>query len=62
MDDQICCLGVQLVIELSRCTPEDYQMIKSVLLSVQRPQPAAYFLQKVFLLAEERRPLLIEMK
>lgn len=62
MVDQICYLGVRLVIELSRCTPEDYQMIKSVLLSVRRPQPAACFLQKVFLLAEERRPLLIEMK
>lgn len=62
MDDRICCLGAQLVIELSKCTPEDYQTIKSVLLSVRRPQPAAHFLQKVFLLAEERRPLLIEMK
>lgn len=62
MDDQICYLGAQLVIELSRCTPEDYQMIKLVLLSVQKSQPAARFLQKVFLLAEERRPLLIEMK
>lgn len=62
MDDQICYLSAQLVIELSRCTPEDYQMIKLVLLSVQRPQPVARFLQKVFLSAEERRPLLIEMK
>ncbi len=62
MDDQICYLVTRIVIELSRCTPEDYQMIKLVLLSVQRPQPAARFLQKVFLLAEERRPLLIEMK
>ena len=62
MDDQICYLGAQLVIELSRCTPEDYQAIKLVLLSAVRHPQVGTFLQKVFLLAEERRPLLIEMK
>lgn len=62
MNEQIRQLGAELVLELSRSTPEDYLEIKLMMLAYSRHEKVKEFLQKVFTLAEERRPLLIEMK
>lgn len=62
MNEQIRQLGAELVLELSRSTPEDYLGFKLMMLAYSRHEKVKEFLQKVFTLAEERRPLLIEMK
>lgn len=62
INTQIADLAARLVQELSRSTPEDYLEFKLMMLAYSRHEKAKEFLQKVFTLAEERRPLLIEMK
>lgn len=68
MDDHVreriivCQIAAELIFELSRCTPDDFMQLKLLTLSAARSDKVKAFLQKVFLLAEERRPLLIEMK
>ena len=62
MTTQITRLAAAVILELSKATPEDYLQLKLMMLSaVQHPQ-AESFLQKVFSLADEKRPQLIEMK
>lgn len=55
-------LGAELVIELTKSNPEDYQKFKLMLLSHEKKYKEKDFLEKVFLLAEERRPLLLTVK
>lgn len=55
-------IAAELVSELAKATPEDYQQMKLMMLSSAKSFRVKTFLQKVFILAEERRPLLIEMK
>lgn len=55
-------LGAELVIELTKSNPEDYQKFKLMLLSHEKKWKEKDFLEKVFLLAEERRPLLLTVK
>lgn len=55
-------LGAELVIELTKSNPEDYQKFKLMLLSHEKKCKEKDFLKKVFLLAEERRPLLLTVK
>ena len=62
MTTQIPRLAAEFIFELSKATPEDYLQLKLMMLSaVQHPQVEA-FLRKVFSLADEKRPQLIEMK
>ncbi len=62
MNEQIRHMGAEFVRELSRATPEDYLQIKLMMLSSVKHTEVKNFLQAVFTLAEERRPLLLEMK
>lgn len=62
VNKQIRCLGAEFVRELSRATPEDYLQTKLMMLSSVKHTKVKNFLQAVFALAEERRPLLLEMK
>ena len=62
MTKQIAHLAAEFILELSEATPEDYLQLKLMMLSVVRHPQVEAFLQKVFLLAEEKRPKLIEMK
>lgn len=62
MTTQLTCLAAEFILELSKATPEDYLQLKLMMLSVVRHPQVEAFLQKVFLLAEEKRPKLIEMK
>ena len=55
-------LGAELVIELTKSNPEDYQKFKLMMLSHEKKCKEKDFLEKVFLLAEERRPLLLTVK
>lgn len=55
-------LGAELVIELTKSNPEDYQRFKLMLLLHEKKCKERRFLEKVFLLAEERRPLLLTAK
>lgn len=55
-------LGAELVIELTKSNPEGYQKFKLMLLSHEKKYKEKDFLEKVFLLAEERRPLLLTVK
>ena len=55
-------LGAELVIELTKSNPEDYQKFKLMLLSHEKKCKEKDFWEKVFLLAEERRPLLLTVK
>ena len=57
----INCLGAELVLELSKSTPEDYLKFKLMMLAYSRNEKIKEFLRRVFALAEERRPLLLEM-
>lgn len=62
INTQIVDLATKLALELSRSTPEDYLELKLMMFAYSRHEKTKEFLQKVFTLAEERRPLLIEMK
>ena len=62
MTTQITHLAAEFILELSETTPEDYLQIKLMMLSAVRHPQVEVFLKNVFLLAEEKRPKLIEMK
>jgi hypothetical protein len=62
MNREIKHTAAELVLELAKATPEDYQKMKLMMLASVKSFRVKIFLQKVFILAEERRPLLIEMK
>lgn len=62
MNKTINRLGAELVIELTKSNPEDYQKFKLMLLSHEKKCKERRFLEKVFSLAEERRPLLLTVK
>ena len=52
----------ELIKELLKASPEDYEETKLMLLSVTQHPGLLELLQKMFSLVEESRPLLIEMK
>ena len=52
----------ELIKELLKATPEDYEETKLILLSVTQHPGLLELLQKMFSLVEVSRPLLIEMK
>lgn len=62
MNREVRRLAAEFVLELSKATPEDYLQTKLMMLSSVRLPGTKHFLQRVFSLAEERRPLLLEMK
>lgn len=62
MNEEVRRLAAEFVLELSKATPEDYLQTKLIMLSSVRLPGTKHFLQRVFSLAEERRPLLLEMK
>lgn len=62
INEQIIRLAAELISELAKTTPEDYLQTKLMMLSVARLPKEKAYLQKVFCLAEEKRPLLLEMK
>lgn len=62
MNREVRHLAAEFVLELSKATLEDYLQTKLMMLSSVRLPGTRHFLQKVFSLAEERRPLLLEMK
>ena len=62
MNEEVNRMAAEFILELSKTTPEDYQQTKLMMLASVRNHRVKAFLQKVFELAEERRPLLIEMK
>lgn len=55
-------MAAELINELAKATPEDYLQTKLMMLSVARPPKVKAYLQKMFCLADEKRPLLLEMK
>ena len=62
MTMQITRLAAEFILELSKATPEDYLQLKLMMLSAVRHPQVETFLQKVFSLADEKRPQLIEFK
>lgn len=56
-------LGAEMVNELIRKTPEEFEYLRLVLLAetARRPRSAEY-VNSVFKVAKARRPLLIEMR
>ena len=62
MNEKVISLAAEFVLELSKCTPEEYLQFKLMMLAYPRQERLRTFLQVAFTLAEERRPLLIEMK
>ncbi|MDB2176097.1 hypothetical protein [Blautia wexlerae] len=62
MNEEVRRLAVELILELSKSTPEEYLQFKLMMLAYPRQERLRTFLQVAFTLAEERRPLLIEMK
>lgn len=62
INEQIVRLAAELINELAKATPEYYLQTKLMMLSVARLPKVKAYLQKVFCLAEEKRPLLLEMK
>ena len=62
MTTQITHLAAEFLLELSKATPEDYLQLKLMMLSAVRHPQVETFLQKVFSLADEKRPQLLEMK
>lgn len=59
MNEQIYQLAAEFIYELSKSTPEDYLQLKLMMLSTIRQPQAEAFLHRAFLIAEERRPLLL---
>ena len=62
MNEEVRRLAVELILELSKSTPEEYLQFKLMMLAYPRQERLRTFLQVAFTLAEERRPLLIEMR
>ena len=62
MNEGVSRLVAELILELSKCTPEEYLQFKLMMLAYPRQERVRKFLQVAFTLAEERRPLLLEMK
>ena len=62
MNEEVNRLAAEFILELSKATPEDYLQTKLMMLSSVRLPGTKHFLQRVFSLAEETRPLLLEMK
>lgn len=62
MDEKLLDLAAKFVLELSESTPDDYLQIKLMMLSHGRQKKTKTFLERIFVLAEERRPLLLTMK
>ena len=62
INEQIIRLAAELISELAKATPEDYLQTKLMMLSVARLPKVKAYLQKVFCLADVKRPLLLEMK
>ena len=52
----------ELIKELLKAAPENYEETKFVLLAVTQHPRLLEFLEEMFSLVEEKRPLLIEMK
>lgn len=53
---------IDFISEMKKCTPDDYQEIKLILLICNRDKPRIVnFLNTVFHVIESERPLLIEM-
>ena len=52
----------ELIKELLKAAPENYEETKFVLLAVTQNPRLLEFLEEMFSLVEEKRPLLIEMK
>lgn len=52
----------ELIKELLKAAPEDYEEVKLMLLAVNKHPRTLKFLEEMFSLVEEKRPLLIEMK
>lgn len=61
MDEKLLKIAAEFIEELKEALPDDYLQIKLMLLSVVRHKAVDSFLHKIFQLAEERRPLLLEM-
>lgn len=61
MNREIIRLATEFVSELEKSSPDDYLQIKLMMLSVVRYKSVDAFLHKIFELAEERRPLLLEI-
>lgn len=61
MDEKLLKIAAEFIEELKEDPPDDYLQIKLMLLSVVRHKAVDSFLHKIFQLAEERRPLLLEM-
>lgn len=61
MNREIIRLATEFVSELEKSSPDDYLQIKLMMLSVVRYKAVDVFLHKIFELAEERRPLLLEI-
>lgn len=61
MNREIIRLATEFVSELEKSSPDDYLQIKLMMLSVVRYKSVDVFLHKIFELAEERRPLLLEI-
>lgn len=59
MDEKLLDLAAKFVLELSESTPEDYLQIKLMMLSHERQKKTKIFLERIFALAEQRRPLLL---
>ena len=62
MDEKLLDLAAKFVLELSESTPDDYLQIKLMMLSHERQKKTKTFLERIFVLAEERRPVLLTMK
>lgn len=62
MSKEIYRQAAELILELSELTPEDYMQVKMTMLAVTRCQQAREFLNRVFILTERNRPLLIEAR
>lgn len=53
---------IDFISEMKKCTPDDYQEIKLILLICNRDKPRiANFLNTAFHVIESEKPLLIEM-
>lgn len=61
MDEKLLKIAAEFIEKLKEAPPDDYLQIKLMLLSVVRHKAVDSFLHKIFQLAEERRPLLLEM-
>lgn len=61
MDKQLLEIVTEFITELTEVPLDDYLQTKLMMLSATRPKVADALLHRIFQIAEERRPLLIEM-